>query len=129
MSYLRTWGRVYDENGDYVWQLVETDANGFNDLVYITTLAQVLKLNLGESPFFANYGLPAHQTVVTQVYPDYYLNQTQQQFAPFFASLTITRVAPTPNFPAAPSPTYQINAVTHNGAVLPPITVPTGIPT
>jgi hypothetical protein len=44
---------------------VTTDANGYNDAVYLTTLSQVLKLNLGESPFYANYGIPQYQSVLT----------------------------------------------------------------
>jgi hypothetical protein len=130
MTYFRTWGRTYDLLGNPTWQLVQTDANGLNDNVYITALAQVLKLNLGESPFYADYGIPAHQSVVTQIAPDFYMTRTQQQFAKFFASLTITKLAPTPPISgrAAPSPTYQIRAVTHTGVILPPVTIPTQIP-
>ena len=88
---MRTYGRTQDViTGKKTWWLVQTDFNGFNDSVYLTALAQVLKLNLGESPFFANYGIPAHQSVVTQVYPNYYLARTQQQFAGYFASLILT---------------------------------------
>ncbi|WP_320533673.1 hypothetical protein [Robbsia andropogonis] len=105
---MRTWGR--DSSGN--WVKVETDANGYNDNVYLTALAQVLKLNTGESPFYANYGIPAHQTLVTQVFPDFYVMQTQQQFAQYFASLTITRVA------TDSSPTYKISAISHSGAIL-----------
>ena len=90
---MRTWGRI---NG--VWTEVSTDANGNNDLVWLTTLIQVLKLNLNESPFFGNYGLPAHQSVVQQVAPDFYVAQTQQQFAQYFASLIIARVNKTSLF-------------------------------
>lgn len=127
---MRTYGRVTDENGVQTWQVVSTDANGYNDAVYVTTLAQCLKLNLGESPFFANYGLPAHESIVTQVYPDFYIARTQQQFAPFFASLLITRM-PTVNVPGsvrAAAPTYRANIVTHAGAKLPTIRIPTLIP-
>ncbi len=109
---MRTWGRVYDEDGSYQWVAVTTDANGYNDNVYLTDLCQVLKLNLGESPFYANYGIPAQQTVVTQVFPDFYAMTTQQQFAPYFASLAITRV--NGSFP----PVYNIQAVAHSGAQL-----------
>lgn len=109
---MRTYGRTYDALGNPTWVVVTTDANGYNDGVYLTALAQVLALNLGESPFFANYGIPAHQTVVTQVFPDYYAMATQTQFAPFFAALTITRVS------AAFPPEYNVQAVTHSGAVL-----------
>ena len=89
---MRTYGRLTNADGSKTWVEVSTDANGFNDNVYLTTLAQVLKLNLGESPFYATYGIPAYQTVVTQVYPDYYAMLTQEEFAPHFAALTITRV-------------------------------------
>jgi hypothetical protein len=109
---LRTWGRVWDEEGNGTWVEVTTDANGFNDSVMLTTICQVLKLNLGESPFFANYGIPAQQTVVTQVFPDYYAAQVQSQFASAFASLTIQRV------PFSNPPTYNVNAVAHSGAIL-----------
>lgn len=103
---MRTWGRV---NG--VWTEVTTDANGHNDGVYITTLIQVLKLAPGESPFYANYGVPSQQSVVQQLFPDFNVNLTQQQFAPYFASLSIVRTSATP-------PTYQINIVTNTGALV-----------
>lgn len=109
---MRTWGRDYNEDGTYQWVEVTTDANGFNENVYLTTLVQALKLNLGESPFYANYGIPQYQTIVTQVMPDYYVMQTQTQFAPYFASLSINRVQG--SFP----PAYQVNAVCHSGAVI-----------
>jgi len=111
---MRTWGRVANEDGTKTWVEVTTDANGFDDNCWLTTLAQALKLNLGESPFFANLGIPQYQTIVTQVLPDFYVNQIQQYFAPYFASLTITRVAG--SFP----PVYQVNAICHNGAILSP---------
>lgn len=109
---MRTYGRVTNEDGTKTWVTVETDAAGFNDNVYLTTLAQCLKLNLGESPFYSNYGIPQYQTIVTQVLPDYYVMQTQTQFSQYFASLTIARVQG--SFP----PVYDVNAVCHSGAVL-----------
>lgn len=109
---LRTWGRVHNSDGSYgPWQAVETDASGSDDLVYFVTLCQVLLLNLGESPFFANFGIPAHQTVVTQVFPDYYVAFTQQQFAPHFASVLVSKQ------PLA-NPTYNVNVTTHAGVKL-----------
>ncbi len=109
---MRTYGRVANEDGIKTWVVVETDTNGYDDNVYLTTLAQCLKLNLGESPFYANYGIPQYQTIVTQVMPDYYVMQTQIQFAPYFASLTISRVQ------GSSPPVYDVNAVCHSGAVL-----------
>ena len=109
---MRTWGRQYSENGTYQWVEVLPDANGYEDNIWLTTLVQALKLNLGESPFYANLGIPQQQTIVTQVYPDFYVSQIQQYFAPRFASLTIFRV------PASFPPVYQVNAVCHSGAII-----------
>ena len=91
------------------WVTITTDANGFNDLVYATTLVQAFKLNLGESPFYANYGIPAKTSVVTQVAPDFYVVQTQQQFARYFANLSVAKVA------SQASPTYRVNVTTNAG--------------
>ncbi len=108
---MRAWGRSYNEDGTYQWVAVVTDANGFNDDVYLVALCQCLKLNTGESPIYANSGIPAQQSVVTQIFPDFYLNQIQQLFAPFFVKLTIARQQ-------SPTPTYQINVQTHYGATI-----------
>lgn len=109
---MRTYGRV--KVGDALeWREVTTDANGFNDQVYLTTLAQVLLLNRGESPFYSDYGIPAQQSVIQQVFPDYYVTLTQQQFAGFFAALTVSKVND-------PTPHYQINVTTHAGVKLDP---------
>lgn len=77
-------------------------------MVYVTTLAQVLLLNLGESPFYADRGIPAVQSIITQVFPDYYVAYTQQKFAPYFASLIVSKQP-------LPDPTYNINVTTHQG--------------
>lgn len=111
---MRTYGRIYDNSTDpptYRWVEVTTDANGYDDAVWLTTLAQALKLNLAESPFFANYGLPAKASVLQQISPDFNIVLTQQQFAPFFASLTIAKTRGNP-------PTYRINAVTQQGSII-----------
>lgn len=108
---MRTWGRTYNELGVPTWVEVSTDANGYNDLVYVTTLAQTLKLNLNESPFFASFGIPAHESVMQRVFPDYYVAFTQKQFAQYFAALTIAKVA-------TPYPSYILNVTTHQGVKL-----------
>lgn len=110
---LRTYGRIGVENGGYYWVEVETDANGFNDSVYLTTLCQVLQLGRGESPFYGNYGIPTMTALQTQVPPDLYVAQTQAQFAPFFAALTIARATAQDG-----SPIYNIRAVTNSGAII-----------
>jgi hypothetical protein len=120
---MRTYGRTRDVlTGKKTWWIITTDVNGYNDSVYVTTLAQVCKLNLGESPFFANYGIPAHPAVISQVYPDFYMVRTQQQFAQFFASLIIT---PTPiaqgsadSDDGRPVPAYNISVLTNYGSLI-----------
>lgn len=111
---MRTYGRVYDAYGNpEAWQVIETDANGHNDAVYVTTMIQCLRLNLGESPFHADLGIPAHQSILSQVYPDFYVSYIQNYFAPYFASLTVSRQ---PTSYQAPDPVYDIYVITNSGA-------------
>lgn len=105
---MRTYGRISQDDGSYQWVEVQTDANGYDDAVWLTTLIQVLKLNIGESPFYANFGIPAKPSVVQQIFPDYYVAQVQKQFSPYFASLVISKLN-------SPTPTYRINIITHQG--------------
>lgn len=126
---MRTWGRVAatldNYTGDpadlivdsdfphgYVWQEVTTDANGYDDAIWLTTLAQVLQLGLNESPMFANYGIPAQSSVFSQIYPDYYVSQMQQKFSVYFLSVLVSRLA-------GRGPRYRINTVTKSGAIMP----------
>jgi hypothetical protein len=122
---MRTYGRTQDVlSGKKKWWVVTTDIGGFNDSVWLTTLAQVIKLNLGESPFFANYGIPAHPSVVTQIFPDFYMVRTQQQFSAHFASLILTPLpveqGSADSFATgqggAPAPRYYINVLTNYGS-------------
>jgi hypothetical protein len=117
---MRTYGRVA-QNPLYpkvlTWVEVDTDNGGFNDLVYLTTLAQVLKLNLNESPFFGNFGIPAKSSVIYQVYPDYYVTFIQQQFAKYFTSLIVSRAVVTTS-KGQTVPVYTINVVTQYGSKL-----------
>ena len=106
---MRTYGRTL-VNGVWTWVEVDTDSAGYNDNVYLTTLTQVLQLCLNESPFYSSYGIPQVQTILQQIYPDFYVQQTQQTFAPYFASLLITKQAGTV------SPTYNVLVTTHQGA-------------
>jgi hypothetical protein len=116
---MRTWGRVQDTlTGAKTWVEVTTDANGFNDMVYLTALAQVCKLNLDESPFWADWGIPAHQSVMTQIPPDYYVALTQQRFAPHFMALTMMRMPNAIDETGRPAPYYAIAALTNLGATV-----------
>ena len=114
---MRTYGRTYDEYGNPTWVEVTTDVNGYNDAVYMTALCQVLQGSSGESPFYANYGIPGQQSVLQQVPPDYYVAVTQRQFAPHFASLQVTKIMARDNR-GAPYPAYKVVAVTNQGATL-----------
>lgn len=108
---MRTWGRTYDSEGAPTWVVVETTADGFDDFVWLTTLIQTLQLNLGESPFYANYGIPAKPSVVQQVWPDFNVTLTQQLFSPHFAALIVSKENST-------TPTYKVNVTTHQGVRL-----------
>lgn len=111
---MRTYGRVPVVKGGPAikWVLVQTDPQGGNDGVYLTTICQVLKLSLNESPFFASYGIPAADSVIQQTNPDYNSSLTQQAFAPYFASLVISR---TSSNNQGVTPTYQVNIMTSRG--------------
>lgn len=105
-------------NPNYVWVTISTAANGDNSLVYIVSLINYLLLNLNESPFAANAGLPAHQSVMQQVAPDYYVSIAQQTFAPYFLYLSITKQAVTQTTTQTPTPTYAITCITPTGVNL-----------
>ncbi len=116
---MRTYGRTVDVlTGAKTWQIVTTDVNGYNDSVWLTTLAQVLKLNLGESPFFSNYGIPAHPSVMNQIAPDFFMARTQQQFAGYFASLIMNSIPDAVDEDGRPAPAYQINVLTNYGSTI-----------
>lgn len=124
---MRTYGRVqqpFPPSGvqqsqatyfpNYVWVEVSPDANGNQDYIYITALLQCLRLNLGESPFWANFGIPAKVSIQTQVAPDYYVALIQTYFSQFFASLIIAKMPTTPN---NTTPVYNVNIVRKNGSI------------
>jgi hypothetical protein len=106
---MRIWGRVTNPDGTRTWVAVVTTPEGDDTAVRITQLIQVLKLNLNESPFYADWGIPAYPAVAQQIPPDYYVQLTQQRFAQYFASLTIARISANP-------PTYNINLLTKQGS-------------
>jgi hypothetical protein len=104
---MRTWGRV---NG--VWTEVDTDSSGSNAAIWLTTLIQCLKLSLREDPLHADYGIPAQQSVITQLFPDFDVMKTQQQFAQYFQNLVITKV------PKIGRPIYNVSVVLNNGVTI-----------
>lgn len=114
---MRVYGRDYNQDGSYTWVEVTTDANGFNDAVYLTAFTQVLQLQTGESPFYADYGIPAHQSVIQQIFPDYNVYLMQQRYAQYFASLTVQKVDAINRY-GSPTPVYDVTAVTQTGATI-----------
>ena len=59
---MRVHGRITNPNGSKQWVTVSTDpTTGSNSWVFLTSLCQALLLNLGEAPFDAGSGLPAHE--------------------------------------------------------------------
>lgn len=116
---MRVYGRITNADGTKSWVVVTTDSAGYNDAVNLTWLCQVLKLNTGESPFYAAWGIPQYQTIITQVFPDYYVMKTQQQFAGMFAYISIARASATES-----SPIYNVTVTTHSGS-----TISTSVPT
>jgi hypothetical protein len=116
---MRTYGRVAVDKSvnptGFQWVEVLPDINNDPSYIYITTLIQVLLLNLAESPFYANYGIPAQKSVLSQIYPDWYVTLTQQFFSGYFANLSITRV---PDDDALNyQPTYSVSIITNQGAI------------
>jgi hypothetical protein len=116
---MRVYGRIRDPlSGKKTWVEVDTDARGYNDNVYLTALVQCCKLNWGESPFFANWGVPAHQSVMVQQPPDYAMALMQQRFSPYFMSLVMSRQENALDENNTPSPAYLLNIIFNWGAKL-----------
>jgi hypothetical protein len=118
---MRTYGRIVPDPlfpATKKWVEVDTDANGYDDMVWLTTLIQVIKLNLNESPFYSNYGIPAHSSIISQLAPDYYMNYIQQAFAGYFMFLSITSVPNALDPDGVPSPGYNVTVITQYGAFL-----------
>lgn len=99
---MRTYGK--DQSGK--WQLVTETS-----YIWLTTLIQNLRLIQGESPFYSTAGIPAYQSIQTQIAPDIAVNNIQSQFAQYFSSLVISKVSGTSQ------PTYNVSAVFLNGTV------------
>lgn len=100
------WTRQYQPDGTRRWVSVR------DNQAIIAWLQNALLLQLGESPFWADWGLPVTQMLVTQVWPDYYVHMTKQRFEDYFTSLRITR--DTAQDSAEPS--YTISALFADGS-------------
>lgn len=99
--------RTYGRNAAGQWEEITEDA-----YVYLATLIQNLRLIQNESPFYASAGIPAYNSVQTQIAPDIAVNNIQQQFSQYFQSLVITNTSTTNQ------PVYTANVVLPNGTVI-----------
>jgi hypothetical protein len=104
---MRTYGR--DSAGN--WQEVTTDSNGWDDDVYLTTLAQVLQSDINESWLFPEMGIPARQSVIGRTHPDYFVERVRAYFAQFFPSITITQTTQADN-----TPVYYVDVLKNDGS-------------
>lgn len=109
----------------YQWVVVETDDAGFNDYCYITAMIQTFRLNWNESPFWGNFGIPAAQSVLMQIQPDFYISNIQKFYAQFFPSVIIAKQPQIPSSStlAAGStempyntPVYNVSILRNNGS-------------
>lgn len=105
---MRTYGRVKNQDGTQSWVEVQEDDTGNFEYGWATTLIQCLKLSIGESPFFSQFGIPAQRSIIQQIFPDFYVTQTQQYFAPYFASLSVGNVGKN-------EPVYNVDILTTQG--------------
>ncbi|GBQ07532.1 hypothetical protein [Saccharibacter floricola] len=104
---MRVWTRIKQPDGSRRWQAVDGDEAN------IAWLQNALLLQLGEAPFSTDWGIPVSQTLVTRIWPDYYLNLTQERFRETFPMLQITRQQNDSN----PNPSYVIRALLNDGTV------------
>jgi hypothetical protein len=98
--------RTYGQTPQGKW--VEIDQVSY---VWMATLVQNLRLIQGESPFYAQAGIPAYKAIRTQIAPTVAVNNIQKQFAQYFTSLTVTPVS------GVQVPTYNVQAVLTNGTI------------
>lgn len=111
---MRAYSRVTDQWGNKSWIVVQTDANGDNSYVHVVALEQCIKLNLNESPFWANFGIPAKSAVQQQLAPDYYMAKIAGYFSQFFPSLVLAKA---PYNAADPTPVYNVAVMRNNGSI------------
>ena len=115
---MRVWGRIPALNDvGYEWSEVTTDSNGYNDAVYVTALCQVLQLQTNESPIYADYGIPAQDSITTQTFPDMAVYLTQQRYSRYFAFLKITKAIQKNQY-NVPTPVYDVTVITQTGSVI-----------
>lgn len=107
-----------------MWRVVESDPVNGDGLVWATTLIQTLKLVRGESPFYGNYGIPAQQSVIQQIFPDYYTTETQRQYARHFAALIVSSNPKPGTRSEGRAPRYNVDVTLFQGSRLTGAAIP-----
>ena len=111
---MRSYG--VDANGQ--WHEMSAATGYTEDDIYLTELVHAFKLVLGESPFFADVGIPQQETIISQIHPDFYVDRIRQFFTPFFSHLVVTKLPLDINNPdpaLRTQPRYNVNAMTKQG--------------
>lgn len=104
---MKIWTRKWQEDGTRKW--IEVTGNQ----AIIAWLQNVLLLQLGEEPFYADWGIPVTQTLANRYWPDYYLNLIQQRFADQVSFIKITPER-SDNDPGT-EPLYSISIIFNDG--------------
>jgi hypothetical protein len=62
----------------------------------VTIVKHELQLRVGESPFFADAGIPAEDSIITQQEPDYFVNQVKARYQSKFNRFDISKISGNP---------------------------------
>lgn len=105
---MRTYGRQKQPDGSWGPWITITNTQA----VWLATLVQSLRLSTNESPLYGNFGIPAQDSVTTQIAPDAAVAAMQAYYTQYFVSLTVSAV------PGASEPTYSVEVVLNDGTIL-----------
>lgn len=108
---MRVWGKLKNTDGTYKWVAYGDNLPGGRDMAYFIWLQNVLLLVVGEDPFNPDWGGWSFKSMAQAIWPDYYMQLTQQRMAPYFSSLAITRGTAPDSVTAA----YNVQASMLNG--------------
>ncbi|KMQ89824.1 hypothetical protein RF55_10509 [Lasius niger] len=107
----RVWARTGqpDQDGKRKWISVS------DNTAILTWLQQAVLLQLGESPFWVDWGLPVIGFLSQGIYPDLYMQKTKERFQPYFLNVNINR-----NIPDNPEDqiAYTVTAIPYPGQTL-----------
>lgn len=106
---MQTFGR----DADGLWFEVTTDENGYNDDVYLTTLAQVLQSDINESWFYPKLGIPGRQSAIGRTHPDYFVGRVKNYFAQYFDNINVVQTIEEDT----QNPVYYVDVIKNDGSI------------